>query len=762
MSHAKKNKSMNKIEAIQNIKNVEKFVDCQVAGSQFQDNTIIYGRNTLGKSTLTAIFRSIQTGDKKIIEGKKSFGVSGIPYIKIRFTDGSNRTILDFNSNKWTEGNPNIQIFDTQFITENVFQGEEITFDNQKSLNQIIIGEKGIELNADIQELQKKLNELTENKRKLTNSFNKLLPNSDYGNITIEKFCAIPLTDNLDDQIKAKKEELQRLKNKEVITTTISKHLSFFNYLSGLNINKILNSRINFNPDEINRHISRHWKNKDAGKDFLRQGLDLTKEENETCVFCGQNLNAKELSLLETYEQFFKGEYQSLQRQVEQTKSKLDSANFQNTVNLLKSDFEKYSLESELTQEFFEQIILVFDSLKKDFESKFRDLYFTPTNDYSLLFEEPLKTLIDEIKRVLEKYFPTDGKTISQPQIISEINELELQKQRISKAFKDICQEFEQINSSFNSKRTERENKRKELEDYSLEVFGLHKTSINHYLKRMGANFMIDDLQPIKKLKGSDERLFTIKFYDKHLVSLDSENKNIPNFKNSLSESDKRVLAFAFFLSLLKHDERLDKKILVFDDPFSSFDEERKRDTIQLLADVKYENTGIEKRPLQKIILTHEKTFYRDVYLKSFNDSSTQTLKIDFDKVIDGINTSRIDYCNIDEEFPDDKIIAKIKRVKEIHDNQTYNEKYDGDCRVILENIFKRKYYFLLEDDIKSRKSVRTFTTSLEGKYPTEDYNKLLRLCNDLNIELHDNDSDPSNGDHGSILRDFFECIEII
>lgn len=753
---------MNKIEAIQNIKKVGKFVDCQAPGSQFQDNTIIYGRNTLGKSTLTAIFRSIQTGDKKIIEGKKTFGVSGRPDIKIRFTDGSTRTILDFNSNQWTIGNPNIQIFDTQFISENVFQGEEITFDNQKSLNKIIIGEKGIVLNSEIQELQKELNELTEKKRQLTNNFNKLLPSSDYVNISIEKFCALPERTNLDAQIKAKQEELQRLQNKELITTSIRQYLSFFSSLSGLDINRILNSNINFNPEEINRHISAHWKDKDASKDFLRQGLDLTKEEKETCVFCGQSLNAIELSLLETYEQFFKGEYQTLQRQVQQIKKKLDSANFENTINLLKADFEKYSLETELSQEFFESMILAFNSLKKDFESKFQDLYFTPSNDYNLIFEEPLNALIKEIERVLEKYFPSDGKTISQSQVMSEIKDLELQKQRISTAFKDICQEFEQINDLFNSKRNERESKRKELEDYSLEVFDLHKTSINYYLKRMGANFMIDDLQPIKKLKGSNERLFTIKFYDKHLVSLDSENNDIPNFKNSLSESDKRVLAFAFFLSLLKHDDKLDQKILVFDDPFSSFDEERKRDTIQLLADVKYQKEGIEKKPLQKIILTHEKTFYRDVYLKSFSDSATQTIKIEFDKVVDGINTSKISYCNIDEEFPDDKIIAKIKRVKEIHDNQSYSEKYDGDCRVILENIFKRKYYFLLEDAIKSRKSVRTFTTSLEDKYPTEDYNKLLRLCDDLNIELHDNDSDPSNGDHGSILRDFFECIEII
>lgn len=276
----------------------------------------------------------------------------------------------------------------------------------------------------------------------------------------------------------------------------------------------------------------------------------------------------------------------------------------------------------------------------------------------------------------------------------------------------------------------------------------------------MGANFIIDDLQPIKKLKGSDERLFSIKFYNSHQVSLDSVDEKVPNFKNALSESDKRVLAFAFFLSLLSNDDELDKRILFFDDPFSSFDEERKRDTIQLLADIQFNDGVTIKTPLQKIILTHEKTFYRDIYLKSFNQP--QTLKIEFDKVVNGINTSTIKYCDIDEEFPDDYIIAKIKRLKVIHSNRSFHEKYDADCRIVLENIFKRKYYFLLEEEIKKRKSVRTFTTTLQGRYPESDYNKLLRLCNDLNIELHDNDGDPSEGDHASILRDFFECIEII
>lgn len=155
---------MKKIEAIQHIKNIGKFSNCEIAGCQFNDNTIIYGKNTLGKSTLTSIFRSLQTGNKKIIEGKKTFGSTNQPAIKIRFTDGTNRELIDYNSHKWSEGNPNILIFDTQFISENVFQGEQITFDNQKSLNQIIIGAKGLDLNIAIQNLQNELTELTERK----------------------------------------------------------------------------------------------------------------------------------------------------------------------------------------------------------------------------------------------------------------------------------------------------------------------------------------------------------------------------------------------------------------------------------------------------------------------------------------------------------------------------------------------------------------------------------------------------------------------
>ena len=67
----------------------------------------------------------------------------------------------------------------------------------------------------------------------------------------------------------------------------------------------------------------------------------------------------------------------------------------------------------------------------------------------------------------------------------------------------------------------------------------------------------------------------------------DDERDGLPHFKNTLSDSEKRTLAFAFFLSQLKNDINLEKKIIILDDPFSSFDENRKEKTIQLFRDIK-------------------------------------------------------------------------------------------------------------------------------------------------------------------------------
>ena len=85
-------------------------------------------------------------------------------------------------------------------------------------------------------------------------------------------------------------------------------------------------------------------------------------------------------------------------------------------------------------------------------------------------------------------------------------------------------------------------------------------------------------------------------------------------------------------------------------------------------------------------------------------------------------------------------------------------------ARKILENIFKRKYFSKVKAilSVNNVAGVRTFVQEIYGT-GTDEYIKGISLCNDLNIESHDNPSRQlTNGDKQTILNDFFNFLEIL
>jgi wobble nucleotide-excising tRNase len=345
---------------------------------------------------------------------------------------------------------------------------------------------------------------------------------------------------------------------------------------------------------------------------------------------------------------------------------------------------------------------------------------------------------------------------------------LEITKKRYEPAWVKFCKELETIETEAEKIRTTRETRRKELDAYSSTIFDTHKTMINQFCRDMCADFEVEDFKPLKKIIGRDERIFAIKFFGSHKVKIDNEDDKTPNFRNTLSESDKRLLAFAFFVSLLAHDRELDKKVIVFDDPMSSFDSERRRKTVHLITDItcKYkEIDGTEKNisPKQKIILTHEDRFAKELARLM---PSARTLKIE-EYVDGGQKRSKIAHADFDQDFPEDDISPRIEKIKGILDARLFTTDFEADCRVVLEHVFKRKYYLELKTEIAQRKSIRTFSTKLRqdgigGFGDAIKSQKFIRLCDDLNIELHDTNTSNSNGDKESVLKEFFECLRLI
>ena len=753
------------IKRIQKILNIGRFVDCNAAGCEFAKETIVFGYNTQGKSTLTAIIRSIQTGNNNILIGRKTFGATADKNVEIDFEEGSTNDKYIFQNRAWNKVNPNILIFDSKFITENVFDGENITFDQQKNLNTVIIGKKGQDLNNEIITLQKQSDDFASQKSEKTREFTRHFPNNDF-----DKFKALSEDANIDDKIKDKDREIKFEREKEDIKKAIKNHIqnaSGFRF----SIRETLSKTLDVKQEEIETHIKSHFSTKENAQNFLSDGLDFLKEapvdgSKRTCVFCGQELEAKAESLISLYSAFFKGGYEQLQIEVNDAIDYFRSINFEATLEKIAADLRAKDLDIGLD----EAKITELSELKKQFEKeldKKRDL------NYAINFDtfDRLKAGIEKIKTDLEE-LEEKKLNIPSPKTIfvleNEKRNLEVIKKRYEPAWVKFCKDVETNEAEAEKVRKSREAKRKELDEYSSAVFDTHKGTINQLCKEMCADFGVEDFKPLKKIIGRDERIFAIKFFGTHKVNIYNEDDKTPNFRNTLSESDKRLLAFAFFISLLAHDKELDKKVVVFDDPMSSFDSERRRKTVHLITDIacKYkEADGTEKNilPKQKIILTHEDRFAKELARLM---PSAQTLKIE-EYVDNGQKRSKITHANFAQDFPDDDISHRIEKIKTILDTRAFTTAFEADCREVLEHIFKRKYYLELKNEISQRKSVRTFTTKLTqdnigGFNDTTKSQKFIRLCNDLNIELHDGTTTNSNGDKESILKEFFECLRII
>lgn len=195
-----------------------------------------------------------------------------------------------------------------------------------------------------------------------------------------------------------------------------------------------------------------------------------------------------------------------------------------------------------------------------------------------------------------------------------ELKLLEITKERFSERNKKLCSDYEEASKELDGLKKDIAELDKAFELETCTLFDKHAGHINDFLAQMGSNFKVVEFNPKKNMTLKQPYFcdYHFKFQDALVLPTNKQNSSSPepedkpHFKNTLSESDRRSLAFAFFLSKLHNEPDLDQRIIVLDDPFSSFDENRKQKTTQLLRNIK----SIDgKKPRQVIILTHEASF---------------------------------------------------------------------------------------------------------------------------------------------------------
>lgn len=477
------------------------------------------------------------------------------------------------------------------------------------------------------------------------------------------------------------------------------------------------------------------------------KGLSLRAD----CPFCGQDLN-NAAGLLAAYRQYFDDAFRDYQKKLTSQLESFAGWNLDNELTSLVSTHNANTTSIKQWEPYVGPTILPdvvsaveihrakMTKLKASALAGLEKRQKDPNTDIDL---EPFDELTGELqafRTTIDAYnnaissLSTATKDFLAKLPKSELDSIrrELAKEkeietRFTLEWKRWATDYTSAKNKADNLFRQKNRKQEELEDYSKAIFGMYEKRINQVLATLGADFAIADLTgKIDDRAHEAYSDFGFLILEKK-VPLTAPD-DAPCFKNTLSEGDKSTLAFAFFVAALEKTPDLDKQIVIFDDPLSSLDENRREATARILMD-------LSPKLCQLCVLTHKKDFLGMLFDK-MPDNKVLQIKSDKKK------GSRLEAFDLEEDRK-----AEIARL--IDDMERYltedfgptPDAMQGNIRKLFEIVLKTKYYRTLATDIKAKKGLATLLGTLYAKKCLDEAmkSKLFNLCN-LSSKPHHGD----------------------
>lgn len=690
------------------IQNIGRFKNFSAPGDITLDRVnIIYGENSQGKTTLVSIIRSLFFNSPELIIERKTFGSDIEQQIaKLLLQDNSNRNLLfDFKNGNWSSGiNENIKIFDDFFINENIYTGLEIQSEHQKRLFQFAVGEKAVSLAKE--KIEKNKEDLNSQKYPQFNSLKEQVKILTKGYFDVEEYVNLDKDSEIDNKINKKKQEitaveqLGEIKEKENL-----KEVQDFSLPLDLNeIKEILNKSLDTISKEALQKTKEHITKlssilQNKAEIWLHDGLSVVENiKDSKCPFCQQDLgNAK--NVIQFYQQYFNKEYKGLKEKVESLKNQIQSVNIDQLLNNVERDV----LENEGLLEFWKkflginhlkfqgldsfrsEIIKYFKEIKSAVDNKSHNILVSVSSECVDKLPESIEAFNKEIENyrsnIIEINKQIEGlknKQSNLENLKKELEKLEVVKQRFLQETNEICKQYISLKKEIEKMGKLIEDQKKQLNKVVFEQLQKYGEETNKILEKFGTPFRIHNPNPIYRGKGEEP-------YLNYLIKVDEHEINpLQKTKHTLSGGDKNALALAFFLAKIFVDGNIKNKIIIFDDPISSFDYNRKRRTIEFIKD-------LSRKAKQTIILTHIDTFAFELY-DSLQD-------IDIKPKCLQIMNGQISKWNINEDkkHPYFKNLSKIEAF--INNEQEINlDEARRLIRICLEDKLKFNYFHFFSD----------------------------------------------------------------
>jgi wobble nucleotide-excising tRNase len=606
------------LQRIISIRNVGRFRNCNAAGDvTFRRLTLVFAENGRGKTTLCAILRSLATNMPALILGRRTLGAPGQPEVQL-LTAGGN---VVFRDGAWSAALPDIAVFDGAYISENVFAGDVVGTEHRRNLYRVIIGARGVTLAARITELDDQIRRKNDAIRENRTLLRPYLP----AGMSVEAFCALPEDPDIDARIAAREQDLhaaRRAAELQERPALAPVAVPIFPAAYAQLLAKSLEDVAADAGERIAAHVERH-RMQAGGEAWLSEGLGYVTADE--CPFCGQALAGNEL--IKAYQSFFSREYHALREEVATLRADVDAALGERAAAAI----ARTVLQNENSAAFWRQYCDIAPLDRQAADSAGEAMGALRRAAEALLQVKaaaPLEavapderfthsvTAFEEVRVALGAYNAAvaaanaiiatrkrQAQAANVRDVEADLGRLKAQKARhADEEARRRCTDDRLLERQKAELEAEKAQVREQLDAHTQQVIERYGQSINRYLERINAGFRITT--PAHTYRGGTPSTTYQILINQTAVDLGdaATPADRPSFRNTLSAGDRSTLALAFFLAQLEQDEGRTRKVVVFDDPFTSLDGFRRSHTANQIY-------RCGEACSQVVLLSHEPNF---------------------------------------------------------------------------------------------------------------------------------------------------------
>ena len=578
--------------------------------------TAIYADNGRGKSTLAAVLRACQLGDAGRLNARKTIDATSAPEVKFLLPTGS---YVEFTTNAWSATLPDIVVFDSEFVEQNVYSGFEVRADQRQSLLEFALGNQTVQLKQQIDQLAQDIDTQTRKRTLAEKALTGFA--SPY---TVTQFLPLQPVPDADAKIDALQRRIQAAKGIQQLATRKDPvelpqiQLDVSSIFTALR--RQMQDVEQSAEQTVKAHIAKHHEN--AFEDWVSRGQQYLSDEE--CPFCGQSVGG--LKLIDAYKSHFRKAYADLKQEMAALEtlvtSELSEARLDALVSASALNSERIEMwADQLKLDSPELLEMHIASLREPLLTYIRAKQKEPLERWgSEEHELELSEFAASIKQTISEYntkirvvvgqIAQFKKTLSGENISilqSELSKLEAAKKRQSAHVVAAVKDHQEAETERKRLDGEKTKARQQLDALMQTTLQQYQISINNLLTTFGAEFSIEQLKPTYLGSGEPRSEYGLCVRNKSVkLGSRADIATGHSFATTLSEADKRTLAFAFFVARLKADPNLAGKLVVLDDPVSSLDRNRRYQSIRLIATLAGDCR-------QLLVLSHDAYFVREV-----------------------------------------------------------------------------------------------------------------------------------------------------